>query len=155
MIKSLKTLAGLLILLCVFLPLSQCSMRTAGSVNEDTGEVLVESKVVERDIRIVNALQHHEDGIELSNILLPILFLMPLVFALSPIFNGWKRIVKVLIQTGVATVCIYSSYMLVFTIGRPLFGGWLLMFASGLFAFLSLLELIQLFNRKALILKHL
>ncbi len=141
MIKLFKTIVSLVIVVCMFLPLSQCSMKTLATVNKNTGEVISHSESINKNV-VVSELFLSE-GVEVSfwSLLIPIMFFIPLFFSLLPHFSSWMQILRLVTQTLFSIWFVYSSYELVFTIGKPLQAGWALMAASCLFLILCLIEL--------------
>ena len=147
-IKLLKTIVSLVILVCMFLPLAQCSMQTVAKVDETTGKLISPSEDVEEYIIVSELLLGDEAEISFESLLIPVTFFIPLIFSLLPIFNSWGKISKLAAQTIFSLWFIYSSYELVFTIGSPLKAGWALMLFSCLFLILCLAELVLLKHNK-------
>jgi len=149
MIKPLKIIVSLVILVCMFLPLSQCSMQTLAKVDENTGEVISPSETVKENIVVSELFLGEEAEVSFESILIPITFLIPLIFSLLPSFSSWKKIAKSTTQTLFSMWLIYLSYELVFTIGSPLLAGWVLISASCLFLIFCLTELVPLKHNKS------
>ena len=148
MIKFLKTIVSVIILVCIFLPLSQCSMQTMKVVDEITGEVVKPSETIYQNITVSDSLFGKEAEISLESFILPIVFLIPLLLSLLPSFKNLKRTIKLVAQVIFSIWFSYQSYLIVFTIGSPLMAGWVLAIASVLFVVLCLIECIPMKHNK-------
>ena len=148
MIKFLKIIASLIILICLFLPLSQCSKETMQKVDSVTGEIIKSSETVYNDLVISDSLLGEEAEITVESLILPIIFLIPLLLTLLPNFSNWKRNVKYTIQLLFSTWFCYQSYLLV-NIGTPLISGWVLIVASVFFVILCAIECIPMKHNKS------
>ena len=148
-IKLLKTIVSLVILVCMFLPLAQCSMQTVAKVDETTGELISPSEDVEEYIIVSELLLGDGAEISFESLLIPVTFLIPLIFSLLPNFSSRRKITKLAMQTFFSMWFIYSSYELVFTLGSPLKAGWVLMLASCLFLILCITELVPSKHNKS------
>ena len=133
----------------MFLPLSQCSIHTLVEVDETTGEVISSSEDVEKYIIVSELLLGDEAEISFESLLIPVTFLIPLIFSLLPSFSSRRKIAKLSMQTLFSMWFIYSSYELVFTLGSPLKAGWVLMLASCLFLILCITELVPSKHNKS------
>lgn len=143
MLKPLKIIVSLMILGCMFLPLSQCSMKTPERMDQNTGNVVSKSETVEINIVISDLFLGEEAEISIESLLVLVTFIVPLVFSLLPAFSSWRKIAKLAAQTLFGMWLVYLSYALVFTIGSPLTAGWALMLVSCLFLMLCLAELLR------------
>ena len=141
MIKLVKTISSLVILVCFFLPLSQCSLQTqSGLGSESNQEAQASNEIQYRNIVISESIFGEAAELSIESFVLPMLFSLPLIFSLMPSFSKKKKVLKLLIQSLFSVWFVYWSYVLVFSIGNPLRGGWILSCASIVFFILCLIE---------------
>lgn len=133
MLKRIKTITSLIILVCFFLPISQCSMETMSGT--ETVENIVLSDIV-----------FNNDPDVGFAIILMASFLMPLFFSLIPKLKRINEIFKVIIQFVCSVWLMYLSYNYVFTLRNPLPAGWLLNIAVVIFLILTIIEGIKIKN---------
>jgi len=148
MIRVLKTIFSLIIFVCIFLPISQCSMKTKPEVDLNTGEVLKLSETVKEDIVILNFVFNEDEEISIHSLIFLSIFIIPLFLALMPNFSYWKRILKLIFQSLFSFWLVYNSYQMVFGFSNPLIAGWFLIFASVSFLVLSLFEWLPMQHNK-------
>ena len=146
--RFLKTIASVVILVCLFLPLSHCSMQTQAVTDSKTNKLVTQSGTVNRDVIVSNSIFGGEAEISIESLILPIAFIVPVIFSLLPNFSKKKRVLKLVVQFIFAVWFAYTSYHLVFSIGRPLVAGWFLNVASVLFLLLCFLELLLMKHNK-------
>jgi len=132
----------------MFLPLSQCSMKTPAKVDENSGEIIVPSKTIQENIVVSELVLGEEAEFSFGSLLLPSMFIIPLIFSLLPSFSSGKRTTKLIVQLVFSAWFLYISYELVFTLGSPLLAGWMLMLASCLFLVLCFIELVTMKHNK-------
>ena len=144
MVKFLKLFFSLTILLCVFLPVSQCTMKSAPVVSKETGETLIESKDVFKELVLSEKLLERIEAVSLEVLVWVIAFFSPIVFSVIPTFSGGKNIVKLIGQTLSSMLLIYIVVFVVFGFGQPLKAGWLLFLSSVFFFLLTLIDWYQL-----------
>jgi len=147
MIKLLKVITSLIIILCVFMPVSQCTLKSKPNISE-SGEVLKQSEDVIEKYVIFNAISENENSITFADLVFICAFFVPLVLALLSNFSGWKRITKLVIQSTLSGWLVYCSYMLVFGFLSPLPAGWALCTACILFLILTSLEWLSIKHNK-------
>lgn len=139
MIRFLKVVVSLVILVCVFMPISQCTYKSKPVVSE-SGEVLKQSEEVTQNNVLSDTFFNDDDLISFTDSIYVFLFFLPLFLTLLSSFNGWKRIFKLSFQSILSAWLVYSSYMVVFGLYSPLLAGWVLCIACVLFFALTSLE---------------
>jgi hypothetical protein len=145
MLKTAKTFAALVILVCLFLPISQCAKKGLIELDPETeGIVKIHSDQVQEKI-IFNSVFTETENVEsiLGDVVLLVSFLLPLLFSLTPKFSGYRAVVKRCFQSLFSIWLIYLTYNLVFVFVSPLPAGWLLLASSGLFFIVINLEWFQ------------
>jgi hypothetical protein len=145
MLKIVKTFVALVIFVCLFLPISQCTTKGVVELDPKTDEIVKTSpdKVEERVI--FSSLFAENDNTEsvLVDIVLLVSFLLPLTFSLTPKLSEYRAVLKRCLQSLFSVWFIYLTYNLVFLFTKPLPAGWLLLASSGLFFIIVNLEWLQ------------
>ena len=145
MLKTAKTFLALVILICLFLPISQCTKKGITEIDPKTEEILkVYPDQIQKKIVFNSLFTETEDPESiLVSIVLLLSFLSPMLFSLTPKFSGYRADVKRSLQSVFSIWLIYLTYNLVFTFASPLPLGWLLVTSSGLFFIVVNLEWLQ------------
>jgi uncharacterized membrane protein len=123
-------------------------MKTKPEIDSLTGQITKSSETVYEDIVISNSLFGAEAELSFDSLILPIMFLIPLLFSLLPVFSGWKKTVKLSTQILFAIWFAYNSYTIVFTVSGPLIAGWVLNIVSVAFVILCLIEFVLMKHNK-------
>ena len=148
MIKTLKTIVSSIILVCLFLPISQCSMKTKSQVDSQTGEILVPSETVYEDTVIANLVFNEDSEVSIESLIWFSTFSIPLLFSLLPSFSNRKRVIKLAFQSVLSVWLVYNSYQIVFGLGNPLIAGWALIASSVSFLILCFFEWFSMKHNK-------
>ncbi|RBP47023.1 hypothetical protein DFR28_1127 [Arenicella xantha] len=147
MIKFLKSFVSIIILVCVFLPISQCTYKSPPVISE-SGEVLKQSEDAVESHVISDIILKSNDPISITDLAFVLLFFLPLFLSLLPSFKGWKIIFKLSLQSILSVWLVYCSYMIVFELFSPLPAGWALSVSCILFFVLTSVEWWQMKHNK-------
>ncbi|WP_126452932.1 hypothetical protein [Sulfuriflexus mobilis] len=147
--KTLKRISAILIMLCFFLPLSQCRLYQAPDSEPTPEQMQMQKENAATNQYVIFKMSDAFDKMEYKSWLVLSLFLWPLAFVTIQELMG-KNKVKwlILIAPVLGAVTIYGITQL-FLFTKILYGGYIWIVAMSIYTIIICLEFVQLFKKKA------
>lgn len=155
--KIIKLIMALGIFMCLFLPLSQCT-----GISNDTKKSNSENKKLndnnfsvegnsDNKVKVHIIIDSVEDLLNLNLDAVPglLAFISPLLFSISVRKKAW-RIIFLVLQTANQIWLGFITFVVVWTLYDPLWGGYLLTFCVSIYSLITIVEWINLFRGKQL-----
>jgi hypothetical protein len=158
--KIIKLIMALGIFICLFLPLSQCT-RISNSYQKDVAQrnvaegtsqseatIGAQSEIPqEKEVDIHIMIDSFDDMVDGEKIPFYISFILPLLFCVSVVKKKW-HILLLTLQTVNHFWLIYLTYIAVWFLWQPLWGGYLLTSFVAIYFLVTIFEWINLFRKK-------
>ena len=118
------------ILLCFFLPLSQCQFKNAAPIDVET-DVPINPHEAVNDIFVVSEiLVNSQTEFGAEHLIVILTFFMPFIFCFASRLRGVAGTIILVLQLCLSIWLVYFSREIVFFVSTPLLAGWVLIFSA-------------------------
>jgi hypothetical protein len=133
MLKNIKLICTVTILLCFFLPLSQCQFKNPVPVEVEPHNPTHYDDAVYENLVFSKSFINSQAEFGIEHILVILTFFGPIMFALTSYIRQVAGVVSLVCQLFLSIWLIYFSKEVIFFLSSPLIAGWILLISSALY----------------------